>query len=68
MTPLESRQILGLSQSQMARMMGGTSPMTISKWETGQRNPQDQAVELMRLLVWMHENHPRIYEKWTSEI
>lgn len=67
MTPAEARQKLSLSQSEMARLMGGTSPMTISKWETGERTPRDQAVELMRLLVWLYDNHPRTYAQWLKE-
>lgn len=68
MTPIEARQALGLSQSQFARLMGGTSSMTVSKWETGERTPRDQAAALMRLLVWLHDNHPRIYAQWMKEI
>lgn len=64
MTPLEARQRLGLSQAQFARLLGGTSPMTVSKWETGQRVPQGQAAELMRLLVWLHDHHPAVYTGW----
>lgn len=68
MTPAEARQKLGLSQSQFARLMGGTSNMTISKWERGERSPTDQGTELMRLLVWLHDNHPRTYARWLKEI
>jgi len=68
MNAAEARQKLGLSQSQFARLMGGTSPMTVSKWERGERSPRDQAAELMRLLVWLHDNHPRTYARWLKEI
>lgn len=68
MTPAEARQKLGLSQSQFARLMGGTSQMTVSKWETGERTPRDQAAELMRLLVWLHDKHPRTYARWLKAI
>lgn len=66
MTPTEARHALGLSQSQFARLMGGTSPMTISKWETGERKPSSQASELMRLLVWLHDEHAGVYEAWSA--
>ncbi len=68
MNAAEARQKLGFSQSEMARLMGGTSPMTVSKWETGKRTPRDQAAELMRLLVWLHDHHPIAYARWLKEI
>ncbi len=68
MNAAEARQKLGISQSEMARLMGGTSPMTVSKWETGERTPRDQAAELMRLLVWLHDHHPIAYARWLKEI
>ena len=66
MTPAAIRARLGVSQAGMARLMGGTSPMTVSKWETGERRPTEQAAELMRLLLWLHETHPDIYKSWTE--
>ncbi|RLJ20785.1 hypothetical protein DJ031_04555 [bacterium endosymbiont of Escarpia laminata] len=66
MTPAESRQELGLTQSQLARLMGNTSAMTVSKWETGKRHQTAQAAELLRLLLWLHEEYPRIYAQWVG--
>ena len=62
----ETRQKLGLSQSGFARLMGDTSPFTIAKWEQGHRKPTRQAGELMRLLVWLHEEYPQIYVEWMA--
>ena len=67
MTPADIRARLGVSQAGMARLMGGTSPMTVSKWETGERKPQQQAAELMRLLLWLNETHPGVYAEWTGK-
>ena len=71
MTPAEARLSLGLSQDRWAELMGGTSKFTVAKWEqkgNNHRNPSMQAVELMKLLVWLHGNNPRIYEQWLREI
>lgn len=67
MTPSEARRKLGLSESEMARLMGGTHPMTVSKWETGERKPRAQAEELLRLLIWMHNYHPAVLAEWRDE-
>ena len=66
MNSADIRLRLGVSQAGMARLMGGTSPMTVSKWETGERRPTEQAAELMRLLLWLHEAHPGIYAEWVA--
>lgn len=71
MTPAEARQKLGLSQDQWAELMGGTSKFTVAKWEQAGENhraPSMQAIELMELLVWLYDNHPRIYAQWLREI
>ena len=71
MNPVEARKKLCLSQARWADLMGGTSRYTVAKWEqTGEnhRAPSMQAVELMRLLVWLHDNHHRIYSLWLKEI
>ena len=67
-SPAEARQALGLSESEMAKLMGGTHPMTVSKWETGERKPRAQASELLRLLVWLHEHHPAVLAEWRGKI
>lgn len=66
MSPAKTRASLGVSQAGMAKLMGGTSPMTISKWETGEREPTSQAIELMRLLVWLKVTYPKAYTEWTK--
>jgi DNA-binding transcriptional regulator YiaG len=68
MTPAEARQKLGLSESEMAKLMGNTHPMTISKWETGERKPRAQAAELLKLLVWMHDRHTDVFAEWRDKI
>ena len=68
MTPREARAKLGLSQAQMARLMGGTSEFTVAKWEQGHRHPSSQAQELMELLVWLHDSHPDVYRLWLAKI
>ena len=68
MSPAEARRKLGLCGSEMARLMGGTHPMTVSKWETGERTPRSQAAELLRLLVWLHDHHPAILAEWLEKI
>lgn len=66
MTPKEARQALGLSQAAMAELLGGVDAMTVSRWERGLRVPDRAATELMELLVWLRENHPRILERWSK--
>lgn len=68
MTPKKSRQKLGISQAQMARLMGGTSRFTVAKWEQGHRQPSAQARELMELLAWLHDNEPEVYHRWLAKI
>ena len=43
-----TRQKLGLSQSEFARLLG-ISPRTIQEWEQGRRNPQGAALSLLRI-------------------
>ena len=51
MTPAEilaARKALGLTQEQLAEVMGMRGKTTISEWEGGKRNPTAAAVRLMR--------------------
>ncbi|MBA1447058.1 MAG: helix-turn-helix domain-containing protein [Gammaproteobacteria bacterium] len=66
MTPVETRQKLGLSQKEMASAMG-VHVMTLSKWERGERKPDNAALKLMSLLVWLHDRYPRIYAQGLKE-
>jgi DNA-binding transcriptional regulator YiaG len=50
--PKEARETLGLTQTQMARACN-THPMTVSKWETGERVPRNQAARLIEVLLWL---------------
>lgn len=66
MTPAEARQKLGLSQQEMAQSMN-VHYMTWRKWEREERKPDNAAVKLMRVLVWLHEQHPRILARCSGE-
>lgn len=68
MSPAEARRKLGLSESEMAKLMGGTHPMTVSKWETGERKPRAQAAALLKLLIWLHDHHPAVLAEWREKI
>ena len=51
MTPadiLAARKALGLTQEQLARVMGYGGKVRISEFEHGTRKPSDQALRLMR--------------------
>ena len=48
------REKMGLSQSQMAKLMN-THPMMISKWERGETKPRGQAERLLELLAVLHD-------------
>jgi DNA-binding transcriptional regulator YiaG len=50
--PKKARLRLGLSQSEMAAACD-THPMTISKWETGERTPRRPAARLIETLLWL---------------
>ena len=65
MTPAEARQALGLSREEMARAMG-VHRETWAKWERGERKPDNAALQLMRLLYWLHEK--RGLAQWLREI
>jgi len=46
--PAETRQKLGLSQTQFAGMLG-VSPRTLQDWEQGRREPSGAAKALLRI-------------------
>jgi len=54
MKPVEARKKLGLSIVEMARAMG-VHRQTWTKWERGERQPDKAALQLMRLLCWLHD-------------
>ena len=51
----EARLRLGLNQKQMASAMG-IHRQTWIKWERGERKPNNAAIRLMELLLWLHHN------------
>jgi len=63
MNAKEARQMLGLSQVDMARAMG-VHYMTLRKWERGERKPDQAARRLMELLCWLHEHRRATLERW----
>jgi len=67
MTPRETRAELGLSQAEMARLMG-VHVMTLSKWERGVRQPDKAAVRLMEVLLWLNKNYPKPYSTLSGVI
>jgi DNA-binding transcriptional regulator YiaG len=66
MTPREARHMLGLSQEQMAHLLGGTSLFTVAKWEQGHRVPSAHVRNLIDLLVWLYKEEPDVYHRWLS--
>jgi DNA-binding transcriptional regulator YiaG len=44
----EARRQLGLTQFQLAAVMGLRGPQTVSEWERGARTPSETAVRLLR--------------------
>jgi transcriptional regulator with XRE-family HTH domain len=63
MTPQEIREArlrLGLTQDQLANVMGLSSGMTVSDWERGIRNANRQARRLLRAYLdgYRPENWP----------
>ena len=65
MDPAQVRQSMGLSIKEMAHIMG-VHRQTWTKWERGERRPDNAAVRLMELLCWLHEHHPRILAQGES--
>lgn len=66
MTPAEIRKQLGLSQAEMAKAMG-VHVMTLSKWERGERKPDNAALKLMSLLVWLQDHRAETLAQWLKE-
>lgn len=68
MTPPEiraAREALGLTQAQLATIMGLHGQPTIGAWEGGTRNPSPAAVRLIRLYLVLHEQAPHLLpEDW----
>jgi len=62
---IKSRQKLGLSQAELASIMG-VHVMTISKWERGDRNPGNAAIRFVEILGWLFDNEPEIFYKATK--
>lgn len=54
MNAKQVREKIGLSQSQMAKLMN-THPMMISKWERGETKPRGQAERLLEVLDVLHD-------------
>ena len=60
MTPAEiraARETLGLTQAQLARVMGMRGQVSISEWESGTRSPTAAASRL--LLAYMDGYRPK---------
>lgn len=53
-SPREAREILGLSQSEMAKACN-TSIGTVTKWDQRQREPRGQAARLIEVLLELKE-------------
>ena len=47
--------------TEFARLLG-VHPMTVRKWETGERKPNEAAKQLVKLLLWLYCKHPEILE------
>lgn len=63
----EARQTLGLTINEAARACG-VHRQTWVKWERGERKPDNVALQLVRLLLWLHEHRRATLEKWLGEI
>jgi len=63
----EARQKLGLSIQQMADAMD-VHRDTWGKWARGDRKPDRAAVQLVRLMVWLHDNRAATLAKWLDHV
>lgn len=54
MQSIEVRKILKLTQTEMARACN-VSPMTVSRWETGERKPGGMAVRIMQIMIELNK-------------
>lgn len=63
--PKEARIRLGLSQSEMAKACN-TSIGTVTKWDQGQREPRGQAIQLIKLMLWLKKRD--LLTEWLKEI
>ena len=66
MTPSEARKALGMSIHDMALVMG-VHRQTWTKWERGERRPDNAAARLMELLVWLHQYHEALLTDFRPE-
>jgi DNA-binding transcriptional regulator YiaG len=63
MTPLETRQHLGLNIAEMTRLLN-VPRSTWNCWERGEREPDRAAKRLMEIVVLIHDTNPSIYQRW----
>jgi DNA-binding transcriptional regulator YiaG len=63
----EARQTLGLSIDEAARACG-VHRQTWVKWERAEREPDNAALNQVRLLLWLHEHRRATLDKWLGEI
>ena len=61
MTPLDTRQALGLTIAEMARLLD-VPRSTWDCWERGERQPGRAAMSLMALWVRLKMEWPEVYE------
>lgn len=66
MKPSEVREHLGLTRQGMANAMG-VHYETWGKWERGLRKPDNAALNLMRLIVWLYDYHPKMFKAWVND-
>lgn len=59
----ESRLRLGFSIQQMADAMD-VHRDTWGKWVRGDRKPDRASVQLVRLMLWLHDHRTATLEKW----
>lgn len=63
MTPAEiraARKALGLTQKQLAEVMGMRGQSTVSEWERSIEHPSPAAVRLIRLYLVLHSQAPKL--------
>ncbi len=67
MSVRERRESIGLTQAQLAELLGVTQP-AVAAWEAGRRTPTGKAAETLRRLAAAQSGPTRVHGEWRGRL
>jgi hypothetical protein len=58
---------LGLDDDQLARLLK-VRPEVLATWQSGRGSCPETILELLRVAIWLHHDHPALWRQWFSRI